>query len=40
MEITLFRSKNVFFIAHALFSIKETSNCNDIDKNLKSFRIC
>ena len=31
MEMTLFRSKNVFFIAHTLFSIKKTSNCNDID---------
>ena len=31
MEMTLFRGKNVFFIAHTLFSIKKTSNCNEID---------
>ena len=31
MEMTLFRSKKVFFIAHTLFSIKKKSNNNDID---------
>ena len=29
--MTLFRSKNVFFIVHTLFSIKKPSNFDDID---------
>ena len=31
MEMTLFISKNVFFIAHTLFYIKKHHHCNDID---------
>ena len=30
MEMILFRSKTVFFIAHNLFSVKKTSYCIDI----------
>ena len=41
MEMTLFRSKNVFFIAYTLFFLLRKTSNNGIDiKNLESFRIC
>ena len=36
MEMTLFKSKNVVFIAIPFFSIKKTSNNNDIDIDIQN----